>query len=322
MSNDPNGKTSECERLERLLEEYMAGDIAPADIEALRQHTKACPGCRRLMDLHCELSRIPGQVELPTDGDFGEMRASVLGQVGRSAARRRRGAQPVWMRWRQALASRPAYPVGFAIGFLILGFFLGRSGAGRGVLDQDVFVDEVVRQASLERGIAGYWDSPFVYSNVSLSPRDDRTVTLDFDVTRHVTVTRAIDSPLTREILVYAMIDPSPMGRRLTAMGVAGKTMDEKLREALVFILLNDPSLPVRLRSLEILTQYASDPVVQDALLSSLSQDLSVQVRLLALESLAEERRDPVVIRRALGEPLDSNDRAVLHRAVELMGES
>jgi hypothetical protein len=206
--------------------------------------------------------------------------------------------------------------------FLVLGFLLGRVGAGRVELDEDLFVEEVVRQASLQRGIAGYWDSPFIYSNVSFRSHEDGTVTLDFDVTRHMTVTRALDSPLTREILVYAMIDPSPMGTRLTAMGVARRTMDEKLRETLIFILLNDPSLPVRLRSLEILAQYASDPLVQDAFLVSLSQDPSVQVRLIALESLAEERRDPGVIRRALGETLDGNDRAVLHRAVELIGES
>jgi hypothetical protein len=137
-----------------------------------------------------------------------------------------------------------------------------------------------------------------------------------------MSVTRTVASPLTREILVHAMIDPSAMGTRLTAMGVARESMDEKLREALAFILLNDPSLPVRLRSLEILTQYASDPVVQDALLASLSQDPSVQIRLLALESLAREQVGPGVVRQALGETLDSNDRAVLHRAAELMSES
>ena len=81
-------------------------------------------------------------------------------------------------------------------------------------------------------------------------------------------------------------------------------------------------SLPVRLRALEILAKHAAEPAVQDALLASLSQDPSVQVRLLALESLAREQVGPGVVRQALGKTLDENDRAVLHRAVELMGES
>jgi hypothetical protein len=248
------------------------------------------------------------------------MRSSVLGRIQRSGSRN--SAQPFWKRWQAALSSRSAYSVAVAIVFLVLGFFLGRWGAKRPQFGEDLLVEEVVHQASRERGLAGYWDSPFIYSNVNFRPQADGTVTLDFDVTRHLSVTRRLDSPLTREMLVHAMIDPSAMGTRLTAMRVARRTMDEKIRETLVFILLNDPSLPVRLRSLEVLTKYASDHAVQDALLVSLSQDPSVQIRLLALESLAGEHVEPGVIRQALGETLDENDRAALHRAVQLMGES
>ena len=311
---------SGCERFEKLIEEYLAGDIVQADLEALRQHSETCPGCRQLMELHSEMHRIAEGIPQPSDGRFTEMRASVLGRIRSSG--RREGALALWRRWARIPLLRLGPAVAVAIVFLIAGLFLGRLGTGRPGFDEDLFVEEVVRQASLEKGLAGYWDSPFIYSNVSFHPHADGTVTLDFDVTRHMSVTRTVASPLTREILVHAMIDPSAMGTRLTAMGVARQSMDEKLREAMVFILLNDPSLPVRLRSVEILAQYASDPVVQDALLASLSQDLSVQIRLLALESLAREQVGPGVIRRALGETLDSNDRAVLHRAAELMSES
>lgn len=331
MNEEMQRKTGECQRFESLIEEYLAGDIAPADLETLRQHSETCPGCGELMKLHGELSDIPGQVLQASESDFAEMRASVLGRirVSRSGRRQRahpppgrRGPLPAWKRWQGALIARPVYSAAFAIVLLAVGFFLGRLGAVRAEYDEDLLVEEVVRQASLERGLDGYWDSPFIYSNVSFRPRTEGTVTLDFDITRHVSVTRPLDSPLTREMLVHAMIEPAPMGTRLMAMGVARKTMDAKLREAMVFILLNDPSLPVRLRSLEILTKCAADPAVQEALLMSLSQDPSVQIRLLALESLAGEHVDSGVIRRALGETLDENDHAVLHRAVELMGES
>jgi hypothetical protein len=309
-----------CERFEKLIEEYLAGDIAPADLQTLRQHSEACPECRRLMEIHSEMHQIAEGVPQPSEGRFAEMRAAVLGCVRSSG--RREVALPLWRRWAHVPALRLAPSVALAIVFLIAGVFLGRLATERPGFDEDVFVEEVLRQASLEKGLGGYWDSPFIYSNVSFRPQADGTVTLDFDVTRHMSVTRTVASPLTREILVHAMIDPAAMGTRLTAMGVARESMDEKLTEALIFILLNDPSLPVRLRSLEILTQYASDPVVQDALLASLSQDPSVQIRLLALESLAGEQVGPGVIRQALGETLDSNDRAVLHRAAELMSES
>ncbi len=316
---------SGCERFEELIEQYLAGDIAVADLESLRQHSLSCPGCRQMMGLHNVLSQIPEQVSQLSEGHLEEMRDSVLGRIRRSGPEHsapRHGTLPLWKRWQLALASRPVYAVASAIVLLTLGFLLGRLGAERAGFDENVFVDEVVRHASLETGLAGYWDSPFIYSNVSFRPQDDGTVTIGFDVTRRVTVTRKLKSPLTREMLVQAMFDPSAMGARLTAMGMARQTIDEKLKEALIFILLNDPSLPVRLRSLEILKPYASDPVVQNALLVSLAQDPSVQIRLLAVESLAGQHTDPGLIRQALGEPLDESDLAVLHRAIQLMGDS
>jgi hypothetical protein len=311
---------SGCEQFEELIQQYLAGDIAPADLEALRQHSLSCPGCRQTMELHSELSQIPEQVFEPPEGRLTEMRTSVLRRIRRS--RTGPSAQSLRKRWLLTPASRPVYAVALAIACLVLGFLLGRLGAEQAGFDEELFVEEVVRQASLERGLAGYWDSPFIYSNVSFRPQHDGTVIIDFDVTRHMNVTKKWESPLTREILVHAMIDPSAMGARLMAMGMARQTMDDKLREALIFILLNDPSLPVRLRSLEILMPYASDPIVQDALLLSLAQDPSVQIRLLAVESLAGQHTDPGVIRHALGTSLDENDRAVLHRVIQLMGDS
>jgi hypothetical protein len=195
------------------------------------------------------------------------------------------------------------------------------------VFSDEVLVEEMVRQASLERGLEGYWDSPFIYSNVNVR-RQNGDVLLSFDATRHIDVATTLDSPLAREVLVHAMIESSPMGSRFEAMAVADRSMDaernmnERLREAMVFVLLNDPSLPVRLRSLEVLSRHSSDPAVQDALLTSLSQDPSVQVRLLALETLASRQVAPDAIRNAIGDTPDESGRAVLYRAIELIGES
>lgn len=311
---------SGCERFERLIEEYLGGDISPGDLETLKRHSLSCPGCRKMMELHRELSGVPEGVSQVTEEDFGAMRAAVLRRVG--AGGKKPKVEPFWRRWAASLAARPAYALAFTVVFIALGFFLGRIGLGPREFDDGLLMQEVTRQASMGRGLEGYWDSPFIYSNVNMRPHNGRSVILSFDVTRRVDVTTTLDSPLAREVLVYAMIDPSNMGSRFEAMAVAGRSMDERLKDALVFILLNDPSMPVRLRSLAILSQHTPDPVVQDALLVSLSQDPSVQIRLLALESLAGQQVAPGVIRRAIGEAPDESGRAVLHRAIELIGDS
>jgi hypothetical protein len=255
-----------------------------------------------------------------SEAAFGAMRAAVLRRIG--AGRKEPGAEPFWRRWVTLPAVRPAYAAVVAVGFLVIGFFIGRAGQEVPQFDDGLLAQEVTRQASLGRGLEGYWESPFTYSNVSMRPQSGHDVMLSFDVTRRLDVETTLDSPLAREVLVYAMIDPSNMGSRLEAMAAAGRSMDDRLKETLVFILLNDPSMPVRLRSLDILSRYASDPDVHDALLVSLSQDPSVQVRLLALESLASQQVDPDAIRRAIGERPDASGRAVLNHAIELLGES
>jgi hypothetical protein len=311
---------SGCERFESLIEEYLGGDISPEDLETLERHSMSCPGCRKMMELHRELSRVPEGVSQVTEEDFGAMRAAVLSRIGAGGKKRKAG--PFWKRWAALPATRPAYAPAFAVVFIALGFFLGRIGPGPREFDDGLLVKEVIRQASLGRGLEGYWDSPFTYSNVDMRSQNGRSVLLSFDVTRRIDVATSLDSPLAREVLVYAMIDPSNMGSRFEAMAAAGRSMDERLKDALVFILLNDPSMPVRLRSLGILSRHTSDPVVQDALLVSLSQDPSVQVRLLALESLAGQHVAPDVIRHAIGDAPDESGRAVLHRAIELIGDS
>jgi hypothetical protein len=273
-----------------------------------------------MMELHRELTEVPGGFPQATEEEFTAMRAAVLRRVG--AGVRKRKVEPFWKRLISFPTARPAYASAFAVALIALGFVLGRIGPEPARFDDNLLVGEVIHQASLGRGLEGYWESPFTYSNVDIHRRNDGEAILSFDVTRRVDVRTTLDSPLAREVIVYAMIDPSNMGSRLEAMTVAGRSMDENLKKALVFVLLNDPSMPVRLKSLDILSRHASDPVVQDALLVSLSRDPSVQVRLMALESLASRHVAPEAIRRAIGESPDQNDRAVLHLATELMGDS
>lgn len=311
---------SGCDRFERLIEEYLGEEISAEDLELLERHSASCPQCRRIMELNRDLSRLPEGVFEAMEKDFETMRTAVLRRIAEAGKGPK--VAPFRKRWPLQIWARPAYALAMAVVLIGVGFLLGRVWPQAGRSDEGLLLDEVVHQASLERGLEGYWDSPFTYSNVSMRPRGGRDVILSFDVTRRVEIPTALDSPLAREVLVYAMIDPSNMGSRFEAMAAAGKNMDESLKDALVFILLNDPSMPVRLKSLEVLSRHTSDPSVQHALLVSLSQDPSVQIRLTALEYLAGQDVAPEVIRRAIGETPDEGGRAVLHRADELMGQS
>jgi hypothetical protein len=313
---------SDCRRFKNILEAYVSGEAAHQDVLALRAHAESCTECRRAMELHGKLSQMADGMPQPSEDAFRAMRAAVLRRIprpGREAIEGSGVAAGFWRRlWARPVLG-PAFAFVLALAILGAGFALGRRTAPAGGFSESVIVKEIARQASLGKGLAGYWDSPFVYSNVKFHPSDG-DVSLSFDVTRHVDLMTAGDSPVLREILLHAILDPSAIGTRLEAIELAPKNMDAKVKEVLVFTLLNDPSLPVRLRALEVLTPYADDPVVKDALLSSLGQDPSVQVRFMALDCLAGRKVDPETIRSAIGEVRRDTDRAVYERAVQLTG--
>lgn len=311
-----------CESFRKILERCVSGESTPSDLGALRGHAGGCPECRAVLEIHEELSNAMNDIPEPSDSEFRAMRGAVLAQIRaeavRSAAERAGRSRGFWASLMPRPVARPAFALAMTIVLLAAGFALGRVSAPAPASDQDLFVSQIAEQATRDTGLSGYWDSPFIFSNVDARKLDSEQLSLSFDVTRHVDLKTSQDSPLAREVLLHAILDSQSMGSRFEAMKLARGSMDPKLREVLIFTLLNDPSLPVRLGALDILKRHASEPDVRSALLTSLGQDPSVQVRFLALESLAEVQVDRETILRAAGDAEDEMSRAVIERAVQL----
>jgi hypothetical protein len=77
------------------------------------------------------------------------------------------------------------------------------------------------------------------------------------------------------------------MGSRLKAVSMAADAENGKVEEALVFSMLSDSELPVRMRALEILAERPVSDNVKQGLMQVLRHDESMQMRLLAIEVLA-----------------------------------
>lgn len=312
---------SGCKRFQDLIERHIAGEAGPSDLEFLREHSKSCADCRLLMEIHQDLEHAAAEAPEPSEAQFREMRAAVLRQVdvrARAKDGRRRIDGGFWRNLTPWRAARPAFAFVLAVALLAGGFIVGRTSAPRGGFSEEALITELNRQASLATGLDGYWDSPFLFSNVSAKKRDDGYVAMSFDVTQHVNLDTRMSSPLVKEVLLHAILSSSNIGSRFDAIKLADESADPKLKEVLVFTLLNDPSLPVRLSALNVLRKHTSDPAVQDALLTTIGQDPSVQIRFLALDCLASRDVGPEAIRKAVGESPDDAGLAVLERANEL----
>lgn len=303
---------SQCHRYQELIESCLAEENSSSDRAELDEHCAACAECATLLELHRDLLMLDDEITMPDKHEFRKMREAVLAATGspRSETRKR-----FLVDLRQLWQMHPI-PSGLATAaVLVCAIFFGRA------IHQDRSLEEqllqqstqwtTARQASLDSS----WDAPYSFTNVSVRPREQGQLALSFDASRHVDLQVAQDSPLAREVLLHAILDPSSMGSRLRAMEATPAIDDSRLKEALIVTMLNDPDATVRLNALGVLARYPYNEQSQDALLQTLGNDEDVQMRLTALEELARRNVGSEMIREAVGENASQGTKAILRQA-------
>jgi hypothetical protein len=175
-----------------------------------------------------------------------------------------------------------------ALVIAIGGFAAGRIVSGLGPASGDLLLATLEDGAQEHRRLRDVEDSQNIISNVAVRSVGEGRVAMSFDVARHLEIERPVDDPLVNEVLVHAILDQSSMGSRLKAVSLAGRADNGKVEEALIFSMLDDPDLPVRMRALEILADGPMSEGVEQGLMQVLRHDESMQMRLLAIEVLAD----------------------------------
>jgi len=308
---------TDCSDFRELMQDLLAGEISPADLEALHRHCQSCPECRQLMEVHSDLARTGREIPEPREDDFAAMRRNVLKRIDENSpdwASKRR-----WWDLGALLRAQPAAFLPIAAVLVIVAVYAGRWSVGVPEFNDEVMMREINQQANRQAGLIDYWDSPYSYSNVSARPTENGKLDLSFEVSRHVRLETPMDSPIAKEVLLHAILEPGAIGSRMNAMALTEQILDPTLREALVFTLHNDPHLAVRVEAMSILGRYPYDKTIQDALLMTLRTDNEVQMRLLALEYLAGKQVNKEDLRQYIEEPWMENDPAVLQYATELI---
>ena len=295
---------SDCRQYQELLEDFLAGEIVASDLADLRGHCDRCRECAELLELHEGLLAMGEEIPEPDQDDLDDVREAVLERVSPRTSFR----MDLGRLWR-------AHPVaaGFSVAAaLACAVFLGRWSPVVQTDGEDQLLAVINQQAARQSGLEDYWNAPLSFANVTVRPQADGQLALSFDVSRHLDVQAAADSPLAREVLMHAILEPSSLGSRFGAMDVTPQIMDRQLEEAVAFTMHNDPSLTVRLNALAALARYPYDGRIQDAMLQTLKQDSEVQMRLLALEHLTRQHVGQETIRNTVYEAGLASDVAVL----------
>jgi hypothetical protein len=316
---------SDCERFESTFEAYVAGDLDEAALGPLLVHCRECEDCRRLMELHRDLTGLASRAPEPDGTVSDALAARVLGRLPSadsprvdggpgpaSAKTQRRG-----MGWLPRAAAALAASVLLFLAGLAAGHARGGAGASGDAGLTARLISAIRVDAAGNRALADVEDSRFTYSDVSFRRVKDDRVALDFDVTTHVKLVEPVKSALVQDVLVQSLLNPGSAGTRLRAMALAAGEMEPKLKEALFFAMRRDESLAVRLEALTILADRLGDPEVESAVLATLRDDDSVQMRLLALDSLAAHSVDRGRIREVIQEKVRPGNEALMVRLAE-----
>jgi len=285
---------------------FLAGEMTASEQETFLRHARTCETCDSLVRLDAELREAPPSAPL-TALESNSVRVAVLRRL-RSDRERRSTRRPRW-----ALAASLAAA---AVLLLAVGVAAGRLWARRTAGPNSETLTALITQAAIgSRTLAEIENSPYSFTNVAFRVVNDERVMVSFDVSRHLELTAHRSDPLVRQLVVQAVLNPSPVGSRLKAISYAEGIADRAVVDALRRAMLDDSSVAIRLRALAALAPRKTDPEVQSALLTVLATSDSVPLRLQAIDYLVEGRVDPQKMRAALAtlDPVD--DAAALVKA-------
>ena len=222
---------------------------------------------------------------------------------------------------------QPAFISVFALVVLALGFFLGvrmakvpaENGEAQSATGPDRFTNTIKRVAQSHAAYEDIMNSPFTYTNVRVTEENTGMVNLSFDVSRHLDLSLKRDDPLLAEVLVQSLLEPSGVDARLTAISISQNVPDSKIKKSLIFAMLHDENLAVRMTAQSKLIERRNDPEITGSLLAVLEREPSVRMRLVAIDYLASRRVQPELLERAIAAGKREESDAVLVRASQYL---
>lgn len=276
----------ECKKYEGLLKRLIANEIGDEDTKLLLEHVSQCQDCKAIYEMHGQL--LSSEIDLPEADteDYLKVRQSVI----RSIRGKKTASDIKWYQYFSdqflSIFSRPAFTISFSVIALLIGFFLYpllQSSQGKSDFD---LAQQLKFTAQQNTDLQQVENSPYIFSDVRFKNEDGDQVAIGFNVSTHLELIRHKDDPLVKEVLTQAVMNQTSLGNRLQAISYSEEIMDSKIKEALIFTMLNDNNLAVRVKAITSLAKYPSDSKIQDAFLKILKNDQQVQLRLMAIDYL------------------------------------
>lgn len=196
---------NDCGKFENGIQSLIAGDPELEQLEELVGHSKTCRDCRELFDMNRTLLRLGRKFDELESADLSEVRAAIIKKV---SAKRKRHFFPEWIAvLRTPLQLRPLT----AIALLAVVFAIGLAASRLGDHPTSPAIN-MADAALSDDNLMDLENSPYTFSNIAVRSIDNSTVSLSFDITKHVEIVDSTQSELVKGVLMHSLVNPSPTG--------------------------------------------------------------------------------------------------------------
>ena len=112
--------------------------------------------------------------------------------------------------------------------------------------------------------------------------------------------------------MAQTLLGTSNIGSEFKAISYTKEIIDPKLKEALIFSMLNTPMLAIRMKAMSGLMDYKFDEEIKEAFLKVLRGEESVNMRLAAIDYLTNFQVKPSDLQEAIDKSVVSASPAVM----------
>jgi NACalpha-BTF3-like transcription factor len=264
----------------------LYGEISEDEQKNLKHHLESCEECR------LELEQQKYFLMMVTDNQKYKVNDELLNEARtqlrdalRSEKLRSRSTFSFGKRIVSLLSSPPRLAFSSLV-ILLVGFILGSIFFSRQefILQND---NQIYTKADLSQADTRISNLQFVDSDQS-----DGKIEFIFDAVKRVQLKGKVSDPEIQSILTYAMLNEQNPGSRLNSINVmetyGNITSDKEIKDAVITVVMTDENPGVRMEALKLISKFNYDESIKQAYLYVLLNDSSSALRIASLNALIQ----------------------------------
>lgn len=270
----------------QMIQLSLYGEISEDEQKNLKHHLESCEECRlELEQQKYFLMMVTDNQKYKVNDEFLNEARTQLRDALRSEKLRSRSTSSFGKRIVSLLSSPPrlafsALVILFA-GFILGGIFFSRQ---EFILQND---NQTFTKAALSQADTRISNLRFVDSDQS-----DGKIEFIFDAVKRVQLKGKVSDPEIQSILTYAMLNEQNPGSRLNSINVmetyGNITSDKEIKDAVITVVMTDENPGVRMEALKLISKFNYDESIKQAYLYVLLNDSSSALRIASLNALIQ----------------------------------